>query len=147
MASAILAVVAAFIGGVVSGVSTYFVTRSNNASRLDEIDKQNAHDRTVREDEFSRERRTDLTNRRIELVRLWREGLAVVMGEIVVTEWRGEDADDRTVSIVGQVWFESLRPHLIVDPTDGSVYAQADSEMINALISEVADIERRWGLV
>ncbi|WP_067977101.1 hypothetical protein [Mycolicibacter icosiumassiliensis] len=94
---------------------------------------------------------------RVRQIREWREGLAASHAEF--EKW---DAIDRRPSkpasfellpepnIVSAPWFQSLRPHL---PATGQTaklrsgnHIYCDREAADALATEIADLERYWGL-
>lgn len=76
-------------------------------------------------------------------IREWREGLAAAAE--TYTDWeRTNDHQSSGPTFEGQLWYESLRPHLSDELRDGACWAV--TETVRELADEIARIEREWKL-
>ncbi|OZE26576.1 hypothetical protein CH256_17455 [Rhodococcus sp. 05-2254-6] len=136
-------VVGGAVGGGFTTLATILGARNERNGRLDELDKT----RDIAEDKARREYKQ-------KLVTDWRIGLAQAAQD--EAEW-GRLMDLNAVApirptVTGQVWFESLRPHLAASEAglQALVFgAEVSYDPVRGLrlADEIARIEREWGLI
>jgi hypothetical protein len=88
----------------------------------------------------------NLHSQRSDAVKQWREGLAGARDEY--RRWAAGPRDNDAPNIVGDEWFEGLRPHL---PITGEVAKfrnaheiACDNQTVALLSLEIGRIEREW---
>jgi hypothetical protein len=88
----------------------------------------------------------NLHSQRAEAVQRWRAGLAIARD--TYRQWAAGPRDHDAPNVVGDEWFEGLRPHL---PTTGEAAKYRTADEVNcdnatvALLSlEMGRIEREW---
>lgn len=88
----------------------------------------------------------DLQARRYEAVRVWRSGLCSASN--AYRQWEARSRDTHAPNVVGDEWFEGLRPHL---PTTGEAAkfrtayeVRCDNPTLMVLSLEIGRIEKEW---
>lgn len=88
----------------------------------------------------------DLQARRYEAVRVWRSGLCSASN--AYRQWEDGSRDTHAPNVVGDEWFEGLRPHL---PTTGEAAkfrtayeVRCDNPTLMVLSLEIGRIEKEW---
>lgn len=80
-------------------------------------------------------------------IREWREGLADASAAFADWERKnqgGMAANDSEPTVEGQLWYESLRPHLSEEVRTSAYWA--DLGTVRLLADEIARIEQEWKL-
>ena len=95
--------------------------------------------------DHTRQAQVDLQSRRHDVVREWRAGLAGARD--TYQQWTASPDDTDAPNVVGDQWFESLRPYL--PDTGAAAYRTAhvvhcDNPTLVALSLEIGRIEKDW---
>jgi hypothetical protein len=96
--------------------------------------------------EHKHEMFSNLHSRRHDSVQSWRAGLATARD--TYRQWAAEPRDGDAPNVVGDEWFEGLRPHL---PTTGETAkfrtaheVHCDDPTVALLSLEIGRVEREW---
>jgi hypothetical protein len=151
---------AAFIGALVAagvtGVVSLGTVLLNNRAQRQIAKDQRTHEESESKADRGHERAAAFLAHRQERIKLWRQGLEAAHTDYQkFWQWIADNPpetrtkpDPQEPNIVGNEWFESMRPYLVNSP-DLQGYLRADQApceppLVLLLSRDIGRIERQW---